>query len=82
MAHDGITNAGLNELARQFFLGRDDPMAVDLNSRAADAAARAFAFDTAVVHIERALECQRGSSRATSVSNRRMLIELGGGTCD
>ncbi|MCI4354754.1 MAG: AAA family ATPase, partial [Thermoplasmata archaeon] len=46
LARDGVTNANLYELARQFFLGRDDVPAVDLNGRAADAAARAYAFDT------------------------------------
>jgi tetratricopeptide (TPR) repeat protein len=77
LAHDGITNANLYELARQFFLGRDDAMAVDLNSRAADAAARAYAFDTAVVHIERALECQRRIVPRDLAVELRMLIELG-----
>jgi predicted ATPase len=77
LAHDGITNANLYELARQFFLGRDDVTAVDLNSRAADAAARAYAFDTAVVHIERALECQRRIAPRDLAVELRMLIELG-----
>jgi len=77
LAYDGITNANLYELARQFFLGRDDAMAVDLNSRAADAAARAYAFDTAVVHIERALECQRRIVPRDLAVELRMLIELG-----
>ncbi|MCI4360176.1 MAG: AAA family ATPase [Thermoplasmata archaeon] len=77
MTRDGVTNANLYELARQFFLGRDDPMAVELNGRAADAAARAFAFDTAVVHIERALECQRRIVPRDLAIELRMLIELG-----
>ena len=77
LARDGVTNANLYELARQFFLGRDDVPAVDLNGRAADAAARAYAFDTAVVHMERALECQRRLAPRDLHAELRMLIELG-----
>ncbi len=77
LARDGVTNANLYELARQFFLGRDDVPAVDLNGRAADAAARAYAFDTAVVHMERALECQRRLLPRDLRAELRMLIELG-----
>ncbi|HEY6238399.1 MAG TPA: AAA family ATPase, partial [Thermoplasmata archaeon] len=56
LERDGVTASNLYELARQFYLGRDDVRGVDLNRRAAEAAARAFAFDTAAVHLERALE--------------------------
>ena len=74
---DGVTSANLYELARQFYLGREDAKAVELNRRAADLAARAFAFDTAAVHLERALECQRRIHPRDPSLEVRILIELG-----
>ncbi|MGI0129738.1 MAG: ATP-binding protein [Thermoplasmata archaeon] len=47
------------ELARQFYLGRDDARAADYNVRAALTAMRAFAFETAVPYLDRALESER-----------------------
>lgn len=73
----GVTDTNLFELARQCYLGRDDLTAVDLNRRAAEAAARAYAFDTAAVHLERALECQRRLVPRDVPAEIRLLIELG-----
>ena len=77
VSRDGITSANLYELARQFYLGRDDAQAVDLNRKAAEAAAHAFAFDTAAVHLERALESQRRLVPRDVGAELRLLIELG-----
>jgi predicted ATPase len=77
VTRDGITTANLYELARQFYLGRDDLQAIELNRRAAAAAAHAFAFDTAAVHLERALECQRRLTPRDLPTELRMLVELG-----
>jgi len=65
------------ELARQFYLGRDDEKAVEYNRQAADLAARAYAFDTAVIHLERALECLRRLPKRNRSVELRVLIELG-----
>ncbi len=65
------------ELARQFYLGRDDPRGVEFNRRAADLAIQAFAFDSAAVHLERALECQRRIAPRDATAEVRLLIELG-----
>ncbi|MCI4373431.1 MAG: AAA family ATPase [Thermoplasmata archaeon] len=70
-------SASDSELARQFYLGRDDAKAVEYNEKAAQAATRAYAFDTAVSHLGRALEAERrrpDSSRKTQI---RLLTELG-----
>jgi len=77
LERDGVTSSNLYELARQFYLGRDDVRGVDLNRRAAESAARAFAFDTAAVHLERALEGQRRIVPRDVSAEIRTLIELG-----
>jgi tetratricopeptide (TPR) repeat protein len=66
------------ELARQSYLGHDDSRAVEYNRRAADLAAAAFAFDSAIVHLERSLECARRLVPRDSATELRLLIELGG----
>lgn len=81
LERDGVTSANLYELARQCYLGRDDARAVELNRKAAGLAARAFAFDTAAVHLERALECQRRLVPRDPSAEVRILIELGS-ACD
>ncbi len=65
------------ELARQFYLGRDDSRGVEFNRRAAELAMRAFAFDSAAVHLERALECQRRIAPRDPAAEVHLLIELG-----
>ena len=65
------------ELARHFFLGREDAKAVEYNVRAAQAASRAFAFDTAVSHVARALEAERRRPGHTLSAEIRLLTELG-----
>lgn len=58
-ALEGRPGASDSELARHFYLGRDDPKAVEYNLKAAQAAARDFAYQTATSHIARALEAER-----------------------
>ncbi|MGD0250130.1 MAG: tetratricopeptide repeat protein [Thermoplasmata archaeon] len=65
------------ELARQFYLGRDDARAVEYNVRAAQAATRAFAFETAVAHIARALEAERRRPGRDPRLEVRLLTETG-----
>jgi tetratricopeptide (TPR) repeat protein len=65
------------ELARQFYLGRDDAKAAEYNLRAAVTAMRAFAFDTAVPHFERALEAERRRPDRSPAREVRTLIDLG-----
>jgi len=65
------------ELARHFFLGREDVKAVEYNARAAQAAARAFAFDTAVAHVARALEAERRRPDHALRAELRLVTELG-----
>jgi len=65
------------ELARQFYLGRDDARAVEYNARAAQAATRAFAFETAVAHLARALEAERRRPERDPRREVRLLTEEG-----
>jgi tetratricopeptide (TPR) repeat protein len=65
------------ELARQFYLGRDDARAVEYNMRAAQAATRAFAFETAIAHIARALEAERRRPGRDVRLEVRLLTESG-----
>lgn len=73
----GTAAADMFELARQLYLGRDDRKAVEFNRRAADFAAKAYAFDTAVVHLERALESLRRLVPRDLAQELLLLIELG-----
>ncbi|MHB8352268.1 MAG: ATP-binding protein, partial [Thermoplasmata archaeon] len=65
------------ELARQFYLAREDGPAVLYNRRAAELAGRAFAHDTAIVYLERALESHRRSRRADPAVELHLMVELG-----
>lgn len=76
-ARAGPSSSDLFELARQLYLGRDDRKAVEYNRRAADFAAKAYAFDTAVVHLERALESLRRLTPRDLLQELLLLIELG-----
>ncbi|MCI4321324.1 MAG: hypothetical protein L3K05_03335, partial [Thermoplasmata archaeon] len=73
----GGDSSAIYELARQFYLARDDAKAVEYNRGAADLAAQAFAFDTAVIFLERALECERRLHPRDLGAELRILIELG-----
>ena len=66
-----------SELARHFFLGREEEKAVEYNSRAAQAAARAFDFDTAAAHLSRALESERRRPKRTVDVELQLLTDLG-----
>ena len=65
------------ERARQFYLGRDDPRALEYNLRAAEAATRAFAFETAAAHLARALEVERRLTPNDRRAEVRLLTEIG-----
>ncbi|HTP54324.1 MAG TPA: AAA family ATPase [Thermoplasmata archaeon] len=65
------------ELARQFYLGRDYPKTVEYNLRAAETAARSFAFDAAISHLARALEAERRRSDRDPRREVRLLTEYG-----
>lgn len=65
------------ELARQFYLAREDAPAVAYNRRAAELAGRAFAHDTAAVHLERALEAHRRSRRPDPAVELHLMVDLG-----
>jgi predicted ATPase len=69
--------ATVPELARQFYLGRDDAKAVEYNEKAAMAATRAFAYETAVSHLGRALESERRRPESNRRAQVRLLTELG-----
>jgi tetratricopeptide (TPR) repeat protein len=75
-APDSTTNR-VYELARQYYLGRDDAKAVEFNRRAADLAIEAYAFDTAAVSLERALEAVRRLVPRDLAVELRLLVELG-----
>jgi predicted ATPase len=64
-------------LARHYYLGQSDPKSVEYNHRAADLAAHAFAYDTAIVFLERALEAARRLDPRDPGRELRMGIELG-----
>jgi tetratricopeptide (TPR) repeat protein len=66
-----------SELARQFYLGRDDERAVDFNLKAAQSAARGYALDTAAAHVARALEAQRRRQPPDVRAELRILIDEG-----
>jgi tetratricopeptide (TPR) repeat protein len=65
------------DLARQFYLGRDDAKAAEFNFRAALSAMRGFAFETAVPHLERALEAERRRPDRAAAREVHILVELG-----
>ncbi|HEV2316072.1 MAG TPA: AAA family ATPase [Thermoplasmata archaeon] len=74
----GRTDAAIVfELARQFYLAREDASAVEYNRRAAELASRAYAHDTAVVHLERALESLRRQADPDAATELHLMVELG-----
>ena len=66
-----------SELARQFYLGRDNDRAVKYNVEAAETAIRAFAFETAVAHLARALEAERRRPERDPGTEMRLLTDEG-----
>ena len=66
-----------SELARQFYLGRDNDRAVKYNVAAAESAIRAFAFETAVAHLARALESERRRPERDIGMELRLLTDEG-----
>ncbi len=72
-----LRGAGDSELARHYYLGREDEKAVEYNTRAAQAAARAFDYDTAASHLSRALEAERRRPDRTVETELQLHIDLG-----
>ncbi len=70
-------SASDSELARQFYLGRVDAKAVEYNEKAAQSATRAYALDTAVSHLGRALEAERRRPDSSPKAQVRLLVDLG-----
>ncbi len=82
--HRKITNAlesrdgsNLFELARQSYLGREDAKALEYNRRAAERAAQTFAYETAVVHLDRAYEAAQRLAKRDLALEVRLQVELG-----
>ncbi len=75
-------DASDSELARHFYLGRDDAKSVEYNWKAAQSAERAYAFETALSHLARALECERRRPDSDLRSQIRLLTEEGRLLCD
>ena len=65
------------ELARQFYLAHDETKALDYNRQAAQLATTAYAYDAAIVHLQRALECARRLPHRDPATELRLMIELG-----
>jgi tetratricopeptide (TPR) repeat protein len=65
------------ELARQFYLAHDETKALDYNRQAAQLATAAYAYDAAIVHLQRALECARRLPHRDPATELRLMIELG-----
>ncbi len=65
------------ELARHYYLGRDDPKAVEFGLRAAEQAAAAYAFDTALTLVRQALEAVRRQPTREPRTEVRLLTEAG-----
>jgi len=77
MALEARGHAGDSELARHFYLGRDNDRAVKYNVAAAQNATLAFAFDTAVTYLARALEAERRRPGREVSDEMRLLTEEG-----
>jgi len=65
------------ELARHYYLGRDDPKAIEFGVRAADQAAKSYAFDTALALVRQALEAERRLPQPDARLEVRLLVEAG-----
>jgi tetratricopeptide (TPR) repeat protein len=70
----GVTDS---ELARHFYLGRDEAKAVEYNMKASRAATRDFDSGTAVLHVGRALEAERRGTERDRRLEIRLLTEQG-----
>jgi tetratricopeptide (TPR) repeat protein len=76
-ALEGKLGSSDSELARHFYLGRDNPKAVEYNLKAAQAAAHDFAFETGSLHLARALEAERRRPNRDPILEIRLLTEIG-----
>lgn len=76
-ALEGRGGASDSELARHFYLGREDGKAVEYNLKAAHSATRDFAFQTAVAHVARASESERRRPNRDPRLEIRLLTEHG-----
>lgn len=66
-----------SELARHFYLGHDNDRAVKYNVASAHDAVRAFAFETAVTYVARALDAERRRPERDVSAEIRLLTEEG-----
>ena len=76
-ALEGKAGSTDSDLARHFYLGRDDPKAVEYNLNAARAATRDFSFQTAASHVARALEAERRRPDHDPLKEIRLMTEQG-----
>jgi tetratricopeptide (TPR) repeat protein len=76
-ALEGKAGSSDSELARHFYLGRDDAKAVEYNLKAARAASRDFAFQTAASHVARAREAELRRPDRDPRMEIRLLTEEG-----
>jgi tetratricopeptide (TPR) repeat protein len=76
-ALEASSGSNLFELARQSYLGRDDPKALEYNRKAAERAAQSFAYETAVVHLDRAYESAQRLPKRDLALEVRLQVELG-----
>ena len=65
------------ELARHYYLGRDDAKAIEFGLRAADRAAAVYAFETALGFVREALEALRRLPKRERRLEVRLLTEAG-----
>ncbi len=65
------------ELARHYYLGRDDPKAIEFGTRAAERAAAAYAFDVALTLLRQTLEARRRLPPPDPRLEVRLLTEIG-----
>ncbi len=66
------------ELARHFYLGRNDAKTVEYNLKAAESAVRSFAFEVALEHVERALAAERRRPDGDRRRELRLQTQMGG----
>ena len=65
------------ELARHYYLGRDDPKAIEFGVRAAEQAANVYGFDTALTLVRQVLEAARRLPERDLKLEVRLLTEAG-----
>ncbi len=77
VALEAVGEENTFELARHYYLGRDDPKAIEFGLRAADRAANACDFATALPLVRQALEAARRLPKRDLRLEVRLLTESG-----